>query len=469
MTPQSSIEMSGSSGSRVLGRKMDSIPFSFYQVLIISVLSLVALIEAYDIFLTGSFILLARAPLHLTSTDIRWLILGPAIMLTVSGLGFSLVGDRLSRRAMLLIGVIATAFFTLLIPLVQNAEQLIIVRALTGLGAGGVVSAAFPIAAELMPAQHRRTYGGIYEMSLALGITFPALFASQLASNPAAFRLLALPGGLGILVALAVYFLLPESPRWRLRRGEAGIAVDIVNGIIRRSGNRVPPLTLAELGNVREAAREKLPPYWHLFAKGQLRFTLVGVVTGTCAASAAFMTATLLPKALHNQGYPVAVSLGLTSVIYMVSFFGKGFSAWLMEIIGRRWTIFFVMFGAVPGYGLMMLAHSAGSYAHTLMITGGSIVGFTVVSAFSATRVYMSEQFPTALRGRGHIFGESSGRIIFAGLLPALMVPYTGSPVIFFGTTMFFAAFGAFVPLIWGKETVGQIEVIAAEPAVQLA
>ncbi len=463
------MESPGSSGSRALGRKMDGIPFSFYQVLIISVLSLVALIEAYDIFLTGSFILLAKAPLHLTGTDIRWLILGPAIMLTVSGLGFSLVGDRLSRRAMLLIGVIATAFFTLLIPLVQNAEQLIIVRALTELGAGGVVSAAFPIAAELMPAQHRRTYGGIYEMSLALGITFPALFASQLAGNPAAFRLLALPGGLGILVALAVYFLLPESPRWRLRRGEVRIAVDIVNGIIRRSGNRVPPLTLAELGNVREAAREKLPPYWHLFAKGQLRFTLVGVVTGTCAASAAFMTATLLPKALHNQGYPVAVSLGLTSVIYMVSFFGKGFSAWLMEIIGRRWTIFFVMFGAVPGYGLMMLAHSAGSYAHTLMIAGGLIVGFTVVSAFSATRVYMSEQFPTALRGRGHIFGESSGRIVFAGLLPALMVPYTGSPVIFFGTTMFFAAFGAFVPLIWGKETVGQIEVIAAEPAVQLA
>jgi MFS family permease len=469
MTPLSSIEMSGSSASRVLGRKMDSIPFSPYQILIILILSLVALIEAYDIFLTGSFILVAKAPLHLTGTDIRWLILGPAIMLTIGGLGFSVVGDSLSRRAMLLIGVIATAFFTLLIPLVQNAEQLIIVRALTGLGAGGVVSAAFPIAAELMPAQHRRTYSGIYEMALALGITFPALFASQLAGNPAAFRLLALPGGLGILVALAIIFWLPESPRWRLRRGEARTAVDIVNRIIVRSGNRVPPLTLAALGNVREAAREKLPPYWHLFAKGQLRFTLVGVLTGTCAASAAFMTATLLPKALHNQGYPVAVSLGLTSVIYMMSFFGKGFCAWLMEIIGRRWTIFFVMIGAVPGYSLMMLAHSAGSYAHGLMIAGGLIVGFTVVSAFSATRVYMSEQFPTALRGRGHIFGESSGRIVFAGLLPALMVPYTGSPAIFFGTTMFFAAIGAFIPILFGKETVGQIEVIAAEPTLQPA
>jgi hypothetical protein len=47
----------------------------------------------------------------------------------------------------------------------------------------------------------------------------------------------------------------------------------------------VPPLTLTALSDFREAAREKLPPYWHLFAKGQLRWTAVGVITGTCAAS----------------------------------------------------------------------------------------------------------------------------------------------------------------------------------------
>ena len=87
-----------------------------------------------------------------------------------------------------------------------------------------------------------------------------------------------LPGGLAILVVPAIiFFLLPESPRWHLRRGEAQIATDIVNQIIRRSGNRAPQLTVAELGQVHEAAgRETLPPYWALFAKGQLRWTVVG-------------------------------------------------------------------------------------------------------------------------------------------------------------------------------------------------
>ena len=470
MTAQSAIEVSGSSASRVLGRKMDSIPFSPYQVLIIFILALVGFIEGYDLFMTGSLIVLAKEPLHLTGTDIQWLLLGPAIMGTIGGFGFSAVGDQLSRKAMLVIGVIATTFFTLLIPLVQNAEQLLILRALTGLGAGGVWSAVFPIAAELMPAQHRRTYGAIYEMALASSFTVLPFVGGLLAGNPDAFRLLALPGGLALLVVPAiVYFLLPESPRWHLRRGEAPIAVDIVNKIIRRSGNRVPLLTATELGEVHEATREKLPPYWALFAKGQLRWTLVGVITGTCAASAAFMTAALLPKALTNQGYAVSVSLGITSVIYATSFFGKGFTGWLMEIIGRRWTIFYVMAGSLPGYFLMMLSHKAGPNARVLMIAGGLIIGFTVVSAFSATRVYLSEQFPTALRGRGHLFGESWGKLFAGGLVPFFMAPHTGSPTIFFGTMLLFAAIGAFVPIIWGKETTGQIEVIAAETVPEFA
>src|SRR5271167_2752449 len=120
--------------SYVLGRKMDSIPFSGYQVLIIAVLALVGFIEGYDLFMTGSLLVLAKAPLHLTGTDIQWLLLGPAIGGTIGGFGFSAVGDRLSRKAMLVIGVIATTFFTLLIPLVQNAEQLIILRSLNGIG-----------------------------------------------------------------------------------------------------------------------------------------------------------------------------------------------------------------------------------------------------------------------------------------------------------------------------------------------
>jgi hypothetical protein len=53
--------------------------------------------------------------------------------------------------------------------------------------------------------------------------------------------------------------------------------------------------------------------------------------------------------------------------------------------------------------------------------------------------------------------------------LPFFVAPHTGSPAILFGTMMLFATIGAFVPIVWGKETAGQIEVIAAEIAPEFA
>jgi len=453
---------SSTTASHELGRKLDSIPFSSYHMLVIAVLALVGFIEGYDLVMTGSLLVLAKAPLHLSEIDIRWLASGPTFMLCLGGFFFSAVSDHLSRKAIVLIGVILTTFFTLLIPLVQTSEQLIALRLLTGIGAGGVVSAAFPIAAELMPAQHRRTYGAVYEMALASSFTVVPFVAGLLAGNPDAFRFLALPGGLAItVVPVIVYFVLPESPRWYLRKGQPQVAVDIVNRIIARAGNRVPPLTLAGLGGATPTGSEPLPPYWALFARGQLRWTTVGILSGICAGTAFFLISVLLPKALVDQrALMPAAAFGLTSLVYFASIPGKGFTGFLMEIIGRRWTIFYALAGSLPGIALMLLAHRAGAYATVVLVAGGLITGFTVLSAFTATRVYLSEQFPTALRGRGHIFGEAFGRLFAGGVAPFLMTPYTGSATIFFGTIFAVAAVGALIPVLFGKETIGQLETV---------
>ena len=412
--------------------------------------------------------MLAKEPLHLTGPDIRWLAVGPTFMLCIGGFASSAISDHWSRKTVMLIGVIATTFCTLLIPLVQSAEQLIILRLMTGFGAGFAVSAAFPIAAELMPAQHRRTYGAVYEMALAISFTVVPLIAFLLTGNPAAFRFLALPGGLAItVVPVLVYFLIPESPRWHLRQGHTRAAADLVNQMIRRSGKRVPPLTIEALGGSERTERGQLPPFWALFARGQLRWTTVGILSGVCAGTAYFLISVLLPKALVDQGAAVSLSFGLTSLVYFASIPGKAFTGFLMEIIGRRWTIFYALAGSLPGLFLMLMAHNAGDFATVAMVTGALITGFTVLSAFTACRVYLSEQFPTALRGRGQPFGESTGRLFAGVLAPFLMEPHTGSATIFFGTIFVVVAIGAFIPVLFGKETVGQLETVSeAVPAL---
>ncbi|HEY4172485.1 MAG TPA: MFS transporter [Rhodopila sp.] len=453
-----------------LGRTLDSIPFSAYHLFIIVVLGTVGFVEGYDLALGGSLIVLAKGPLHLTQTDIRWLVAAPTFFVVIGGFAASALSDRLSRKVVMQIGVIVSTLFTLLIPLAQSADQLILLRLLTGIGLGFAIPAPFPIAAELMPAQHRRTYGAIYEVMLASAFTLLPFIAFLLAGNTEGFRLIALPGGLALgVVPLLVHFAIPESPRWYLRRGQTQAAIDTVNLMIRRCGSRVPVLTVGALRSHLALGRETLPPFKALFQAGQLRWTVVGILSGVSASTAYYTCAILLPKALVDQGSAVALSFGLSSVLFMASMPGKLFTGYLMEIIGRRWTMTYSLAGSLPGISLMAAAHWAGSQAPVVFIAGGLITGFTVLSAFPCTRVYLSEQFPTALRGRGHFFGESSARLLAGVLFPLFLERYTASPVIFFGTLLAIVAIGSVVPLLFGRETVGQLETVTSDGISQAA
>ncbi|HTW72078.1 MAG TPA: MFS transporter [Acetobacteraceae bacterium] len=447
--------------SYVLGQKLDSIPFSGYHMVIILVLGAVGFIEGYDLALGGSLLVLAKAPLQLTGSQLRWLAVAPTFLVVVGGFIASAMSDRFSRKAVMQIGVIISTGLTLLIPFAQTGTELLAIRVLTGIGLGFAISAPFPIAAELMPKQHRRTYGAIFEVMLASAFTLLPFVGFLLAGNPEGFRLIALPGGLALgIVPLLVHFGLPESPRWYLRHGDPQRAVATVNRMIIRCGDRVAPLTVADLGRDAAIAPEPLPPFGALFARGQLQRTVVGIVIYAAATTAYYCSAILLPKALVDQGAAVSLSFGLGTLLFLVTIPGKFFTGFIMEIIGRRWTITYCLGGAVPGLVLMAGAHTMGQYANVAMVAGAIITGLTVLSSFTAVRVYLSEQFPTALRGRGHFFDEATGRIFSGVITPFVLEPHTGSPAFFFGWIAVVVAIGACIPLAFGKETVGQLELV---------
>jgi MFS transporter, putative metabolite:H+ symporter len=449
----------------ILGRKLDSIPFSPYHVAVILVLGLVGFTDGYDLALTGSLLVLAKGPLHITPEQIRWLTVAATMFVVVGGFISAAISDHVSRKSIIQIGVVGMTFFTLLIPFVQTAEQLIVVRLLTGIGLGFAITAPFPVAAELMPAQHRRTYGAIYEICLASAFALLPLVAGFLAGSDNGFRWIALPGGLALfIVPILVHLVIPQSARWQLRHGRVQEAVDTVNQYIRRCGNKVPYLTVQELGSNLDEQRAALPPFSALFAPGQMRWTTVGILTAMAAGTCYYLSAILLPKALIEQGSAVTTGFAITTIVFLSTIPGKAFNAYLMEKWGRRWTIAYTMAGAFPGLILMASAHLGAEYAELMMTVGAIILGFTALSSFTVVRVYLSEQFPTALRGRGNIFGEAFGRIFAGVLAPFLMEPHVGDPVTFFGTITVVVLAGAFIPVLFGKETVGQLETVAAEP-----
>src|ERR1700722_10438001 len=127
--------------SHLLGRKLDSIPFSPYHVVLIVVLGFVGFIEGYDLALSGSLLVLAKEPLQLSPDQIRSLAVWPTFVVVLGGFAAAAMSDRISRLAVMQIGVIVSTLCTLLIMLARDYEELLILRLLTGVGLGFTISA----------------------------------------------------------------------------------------------------------------------------------------------------------------------------------------------------------------------------------------------------------------------------------------------------------------------------------------
>ena len=127
MTAISSIGMKATPASHVLGRKLDSIPFGPFHVSVILV-GFVALVDGYDGSMTGTLLVLAKQPLHISPGQIRFLAVASSLTACVGGFIASAISDHWGRRTVMLIGVAAINFFTLLISLAQSGEQLIVIR-----------------------------------------------------------------------------------------------------------------------------------------------------------------------------------------------------------------------------------------------------------------------------------------------------------------------------------------------------
>ncbi len=107
--------------------------------------------------------------------------------------------------------------------------------------------------------------------------------------------------------------------------------------------------------------------------------------------------------------------------------------------------------------------------AASAAVMTAALLAKAVQSGFSATGIHLFGQFLMTVCGRGRHLGQPCGTLFARGLPPFFMAPHSGSPPIFFGTMLAFAAIGAVVPIVLGKEMIARVEVIGAETVAEYA
>jgi len=407
---------------------LDEGRWSAYQKLLVAGTALAIILDGMDNQLLGNVIpalmkewSLPRAPFTTV------LALGPLGMI-LGGTAGGVLGDRIGRRTALVSSVLAFAVPTLAIATVEGVTMLGVFRFLAGLGLGGAMPNAAALASEYVPRKQRPFAVTLTIVCIPLGGTLAALFAGQVLPRYGWRALFVIGGLLPLLVALALFKLLPESPQFLAIRRERWPELVV---LLRRLGQDVSPETTFVVPTAAATVKSR-GTIRELFAPA-LRRDTVGL-------SAAFFFCLLANYIGFNWIVAMLIGAGFaqvdaSSALAAFNFGGVGgavLGALVIQRLGSRSTLMGMSAVAVAS-ALAMTAMplappmSAGLVA-MFALTGGLLNAVQTTMYAVAAHVY-----PTDIRGTGVGTAVAVGRIgnVVASYVGAFALDRGGAPAFF--------------------------------------
>jgi MFS family permease len=307
----------------------------------------------------------------------------------VGGWIAGLLSDRIGRVRTLQLTILWFAFFTFVSGFAQNFTQLFAARALMGLGFGGEWAAGAVLMGEVIRAEHRGKAVGTVQSGWAIGWAGSALLYAVIFSR------------------------LPPETAWRALFF-AGIAPAVLVLFVRSFVDE--PAVFTDTQKQIAAGAER-PGALAIFAPELLGRTLLAGLLTTGAQGGYYALTTWLPTYLKIERHlSVLNTAGYLVVIIVGSFVGYLVGAQLADRIGRRNT--FVLF-AVCCF-VTVLGYTQFTIDDRTMLALGFPLGFFASGIFSGMGAFLTELFPTRVRGSAQGFTYNFGRGVGA-LFPSLV------------------------------------------------
>jgi putative MFS transporter len=369
--------------------------------------------------------------------------------------------DRFGRKGTMMGSIALFSVFTATTALATGLYSAVAFRFLTGIGLGGGLVAGASYLTEYLPTKSRGRFITLLEAFFSVGSLVTVLLAwlvlSELSSGGQVFGVSAwrvfFALGIAPILLVPIIYVLPKSPYFLAESGDGDAAASELSSMA--SYNDSDPDTVPS-----ELATTETPQigFRRLFDTDLRGTTLLMAGLWFGVNLAYYGIFTWLPNTVDSVGF-VANLYRYLFVVAVFQLSGQLSAAYLIEVLGRKWTLgsFLLVGGGATYLFASAIPNSAGgSGDETLFRIGLYTMSFALFGAWAVLYAYSSEVFPTEVRSTGLGFTGSIGK-----------VAATAGPIVF-GTLAEFGYLVALAPvavvlfavglalLAFGRETKGE-------------
>jgi MFS family permease len=313
------------------------------------------------------------------------------VMSGIGGLTFGYVSDRFGRTRALMATIAIFSLASLGAATSQTVVQLLLWRALLGLGMGGEWASGAVLVSETWPPEHRNKAVSIMQSGWAIGYIFAAVLAALILGRPelgdGAWRWLFVAGVLPAFLTLWIRRNVREPEAWQ-----------------RQSATRDAHAN----------------PFAVIFGPKLLGQTMRIILLGSAVQFAYWGIFFWLPSFLARPIAQGGAGLGIRSLEWIIpvqigAYLGYLTFGFISDRLGRRPTFVLFMVSAA----VLVFVYGRMGAAPTVLMLLGPVLGYFGHGYFSMFGSFVAELFPTAVRGTGQGTSYNVGRMAGA------VAPYT--------------------------------------------
>ena len=211
---------------------LDNRKVSFYQILIVSLLFFTIIMDGADVVIMGYIAPSLRDEWGISNQDMAPVLSAALAGLAIGAMFAGPLADKFGRKTVLVISVFVFGLFTVLAGFSTSTAHLVSLRFIAGLAMGGVMPQAATLVTEYSSKKTRALLLTIVFSGFTVGAAGAGFLSSWMLPKFGWQAVLFVCGGLPLIYAFVLFFILPESASFMILKSKPQEKIaNIVNKI----------------------------------------------------------------------------------------------------------------------------------------------------------------------------------------------------------------------------------------------
>jgi AAHS family 4-hydroxybenzoate transporter-like MFS transporter len=384
---------------------IDDGKISGQQILVVGLCMFFNMLDGFDIIAMAVVAGDVSREMMLPPDKIGWIFSFALAGMMAGAMLLAPISDIIGRRKVIVVSIVVVGVSILLTANATTLTEFIVLRFISGVGAGVMLASQATLAAEYSPEKYRSLSVTFVTSGYALGAMLTSVAAGLILPDYGWRGMFWFGGVATLLMGVVAWLLIPESLKYLLERRPSD-ALRRINKIL----TKLKRDTLLQMPDVDPRQQKQslgmVQVMLQLLAKEHRKVTLTLWTTFFLAFSALYFLLSWIPMLIEDSGFSAADA----REAFFLFNLGGVIGVWILGILSTRWKLTNIVFALMFSASIFMVIFAAIPGDIDFLFTLIFVIGLLQQGGFTGLYAAAAKAYPTSMRSTGIGWSIGLGR-----------------------------------------------------------